>query len=142
MNRITYMELAGKQYPLSFSLAASKAIAAKYGDITKIGEVLSFEKFGEKEVDTIIDIITILISQGAAYKNMFEADLPCHEKSDIRDGRYYAPSREEIESAIGFGDLTEVLSKITECLTDSTKTEIEAEMKTKNTEAPKEALYT
>lgn len=137
MNRISYIELAGKKYPLSFSLAASKAISAKYGDITKIEEILSFEKMGEEEIDKLLDILTILAAQGAAYKNMFEKDLPPHDGADIRDGKYHRPTREEIEVALGFGGLTDALNSITECLTLSNETEIEAEATGKNAEAPK-----
>lgn len=138
MNRISYIELARKKYPLSFSLAASKAISAKYGDITKIGEILSFEKMGEEEIDKLLDILTILAAQGAAYKNMFEKDLPPHEDADIRDGKYHSPTREEIEVALGFGGLTDALNSVTECLKLSNETEIEAEAKGKNERAPKD----
>lgn len=138
MNRITYMEIAGKSYPLSFSLAASKAVSAKYGDISKLGEIMSFQRLGEKEIETLTDIIAITMKQGAAYKNIFEKDLPPHENADIREGRHYALSREEIEIALGFGDIGEIANKIRECISGSSETELEVETASKNEKAPKE----
>lgn len=136
MSRCTFIELAGKKYPLIFSLAASKAISAKYGGIAKIGEMLNTGNLGVKEIETISFVITVLISQGCAYKNMFEADLP-PEPGARHDGeKYISLSQEEVEICIGISEAGMIIEKITECINKSSETEIEAE--TKNTKAPKE----
>lgn len=137
MSRITYIELAGKKYPLIFSLAASKAISAKFGGIDKIGELLSSGNLGAKEIETISFIITVLIKQGCAYKNMFEADLP-PEPGARHDGeKYISLSQEEVETCISLNEAGKIVEKITECIRGSSQTEIEAETETKNMEAPK-----
>ncbi len=35
---ISYLEIAGKRYPMSFSLGAQKAIVARYGGMECLGE--------------------------------------------------------------------------------------------------------
>ena len=36
MSRITFVTIAGKNYPMSFSLGASKKIIEKYGGVEKM----------------------------------------------------------------------------------------------------------
>lgn len=135
MSRITYIELAGKKYPLIFSLAASKAISAKFGGIDKIGELLSSGNIGDREIEAISFLVTVLIKQGCAYKNMFEADLP-PEPGARHDGeKYISLSQEEVETCISLNEAGIIVEKITECIRGSSQTEIETE--TKNMEAPK-----
>lgn len=135
MSRITYIELAGKKYPLIFSLAASKAISAKFGGIDKIGELLSSGNLGVKEIEAISFVITVLIKQGCAYKNMFEADLPPEQGARHDGEKYISLSQEEAETCISLNEAGIIVEKITECIRGSSQTEIETE--TKNTEAPK-----
>lgn len=136
MSRITYIELAGKKYPLIFSLAASKAISAKFGGIDKIGELLSGGNIGAREIEAISFLVTVLIKQGCAYKNMFEADLP-PEPGARHDGeKYISLSQEEVETCITLSEAGIIVEKITECINGSSQTEIETE--TKNMKAPKE----
>ena len=136
MSRITYIELAGKKYPLIFSLAASKAISAKFGGIDKIGELLSSGNIGDREIEAISFLVTVLIKQGCAYKNMFEADLP-PEPGARHDGeKYISLSQEEVETCIALNEAGIIVEKITECINGSSQTEIETEIK--NMKAPKE----
>lgn len=44
MNRITYVEIAGKKYPLSFSLSALKEISNRFGGIEEMYAFLTDEK--------------------------------------------------------------------------------------------------
>lgn len=136
MSRITYIELAGKKYPLIFSLAASKAVSAKFGGIDKIGELLNSGNIGTREIEAISFLVTVLIKQGCAYKNMFEADLP-PEPGARHDGeKYISLSQEEVETCITLNEAGIIIEKITECVNGSSQTEIETE--TKNMKAPKE----
>lgn len=132
MKRMTFIELAGKKYPLIFSLGASKALSAKFGDISRIGEMLGSGKMGVEEIDSITYIVTVLIKQGVAYKNMFEADLPVEEGVRYENGKYIALSQEEVEVAVALYDIDEIVNKITECVAGSSTTEIEAETESKN----------
>ena len=38
MSRITEIEIAGRKYPLNFSVRAAKEVANRYGDISSVGE--------------------------------------------------------------------------------------------------------
>ena len=54
MNRLTYINVAGKNYPMSFSLQAMKMLAKKSGSV---GNAIS--KITDKELDAdTIDMIT------------------------------------------------------------------------------------
>lgn len=134
---VSYLKLAGKNYPLSFSLGASKRIAQKYGSINKIEEKLTFEELTEETIDVITDLVELLINQGCAYKNVFEKNLPAEKDAPIVDGKYIPLSREEIEIVIGFDDFDNIIEAIMRCVNSSAKTEIEVETG-KNSEAPEE----
>ena len=87
MNRITYIKIAGKSYPMSFSLGASKKIVEKYGSAEKMKSSLAKAKDAEK-IDIVIDMMDLLISQGCAYKNYFEKDIPAPEDAPIVEGKW------------------------------------------------------
>ena len=53
MERITYIKIAGKQYPLNFSTRAAKKVAEKYGDITELGAMFQQDKV----VDILVQIL-------------------------------------------------------------------------------------
>ena len=45
MGKINYIEIAGKEYPMSFSMMAAKKIAEKYGSLEKaLNEVKQQQK--------------------------------------------------------------------------------------------------
>lgn len=129
MARIGTMVIAGKQYPMSLSLGASKRIAQKYGDIQVICNTIKTDNLlDDKTLDILIDIAEILIAQGCAYKNMFEKDLPWEPDAPVdADGRYIPLSKEEIEVGIALSDMREFSSAIFYCLGVSQKKEIELE---------------
>lgn len=123
------MKIAGKRYPMSLSLGASKRIAEKYGDVQAICGVIGENNLlDEKTLNILIDIAEILIAQGCAYKNMFEKDLPQDPDAPIdADGRYIPLSKEEIEVGISISDMPEFSSAIFFCMGISKKREIELE---------------
>ena len=141
MNRLSYMEIAGKNYPLSFSLGACKAIAKKFGSIEKMGEVLQdVSGIDESTIDDILYILSVLITQGCAYKNVFEKDFPAEENAPVEDGMYIPLSPEELEVAVGLMDTSEIIAAISGCMNKSQKTEIDAAPveKRKNVIVPRE----
>lgn len=141
MNRLTYMEIAGKNYPLSFSLGACKAIAKKFGSIEKMGEALEdIEGINEGTIDDITYILSVLIAQGCAYKNIFEKDFPIEENAPVEDGKYIPLSPEELEIGVGLMGTSEIIAAISGCMNKSKETEIEAKPveKRKNVIVPKE----
>lgn len=129
MAKIGYMNIAGKQYPLSLSLGASRRIAEKYGGIQKISSLArGSDGLDNETVEMLIDVAEILIAQGCAYKNMFEKDLPPEPDAPVDpDGRYVPLTKEEIEVGISLCDLSEFTSALFLCLGKSQEREIETE---------------
>ena len=135
MNRVTYINIAGKNYPLIFSLAAAKALTERFGDLSKMDEVLKFEKIDFETLDAATWALTVLIKQGVAYMNEFHSNVPVPENAAHENGVYIDIEQEELEKHIGFKS-TIYIDAIYDALIASQQTEIETD--SKNAEAPKE----
>lgn len=127
MNRIVYIEIVGKEYPMSFSLMAARKIAEKNGNVEKMLEsVRNDGGTTPTVVDSLVDILELLISQGCAYKNYFEKDVPVKENDPVIDGKWTPLPREALEIAVSISELDRIADKIAECIKGSQKKEIEA----------------
>lgn len=126
MGKITYMEIAGKNYPMSFSLMAATKIAEKHGSLEKALSEVGGEAT-PKNIETLVDIIELLISQGCAFKNYFERDVPAPGNAPIIDGKWEPLPREALNIAITIADLDELTDKIYECIGQGKKKEVEAQ---------------
>lgn len=119
MNRITEIEIAGRKYPLNFSIRAAKEVAKKYGDISNVGDA-----FTDKPMDEMMDeatwILTLLIDQGAAYKRVVNGE-------DIK-----APTQEELEVIMGVADFANIKDTLMGAMMAGMKREIEVEPNPKN----------
>ena len=124
MSRITFVKIAGKSYPMSFSLGASKKIIGKYGSAEKMKTVL------EKSKDT--DKIDLVTAQGCAYMNYFEKDMPKPDDAPVVDGKWSPLPKEAVEIAVGISDVDELVKKITECIDGGSKKEVETRTEGKN----------
>lgn len=131
MSRITYVTIAGKNYPMSFSLGASKKIIEKYGGAEKMKTALEKAKDAQK-IDMITELLELLIAQGCAYKNYFEKDIPAPDNSPVVDGKWAPLPREALEIAVGVYDVKELSDKILECVGNGSKKEIELKTEGKN----------
>lgn len=125
MSKITYIEIAGKNYPMSFSLGATKRLIAKYGSVEKMKAKISKQGKEEEKLDAIIEILELLISQGCAYKNFFEKDLPVTEKDPIIDGKWTPLTAEMIEIAVDVFGAEELVEAIKECIEGGSKKDVE-----------------
>lgn len=134
MNRITYVKIAGKSYPMSFSIGASKKIVGKYNSAEKMKSSLEKAKDADK-IDMVIDMLELLIHQGCAYKNYFEKDLPVPEDAPVLDGKWTPLPKEALEIAVGVCDIDDMAEKITECIGTGSKKEVEAKQIEKNAQA-------
>lgn len=123
---ISYINIAGKNYPLSFSLMAQKLFIREYGDLGKL-EKLESGELGEETIDILTSLVEILISQGCAYKNYFEKDVPTKETDPVENGKWIPLERDAIEIGIGYSDFVDVINAVFEAINSSRKTEIEAE---------------
>ena len=134
MNRITYVKIAGKSYPMSFSLGASKKIIEKYGSAQKMQTAMKKSDDVEK-LSIVTDMLALLIAQGCAYKNYFEKDIPAPDDAPIIDGKWTPLPAEVIEIALGVMDVAEVTQKIEECISVGSKKEVEGRPEGKNVSA-------
>ena len=132
MDRCTYVNIAGKNYPMSFSLGAAKRIISKFGSVEKL--MKSLEKKGDdfQKIDIAVDLLETLISQGCAYKNYFEKDLPFPLDAPIEDGKWIPIPKEAIEIMIEIYDLEEIMKKIMECIKNGSKKKVELQPDKKN----------
>lgn len=126
MERCTYIEIAGRSYPMTFSLGATKRIVAKYGSTEKMKKALNAKGEEDKKLDLVTEMLELLISQGCAYKNYFEKDLPVPENAPIINGKWEPVPKEIIEIAIGITDVDEIVEKISECINTGNKKEVES----------------
>lgn len=137
MGRITYVTIAGKNYPMSFSLGASKKIIGKFGNAEKMKAQLE-KSTNEEQIDLVTDILELLIAQGCAYKNYFEKDFPAPENAPIINGKWEPLPREAIEIAVGISEVEDMVNKITACIDGSSKKEVETRTDGKNAKSGQE----
>lgn len=128
---ITYIEIGGKKYPMSYSVMAQKQIIKKYGSLNKMQEIMQ-DTENQKSVDAMIDMVEILVSQGCAYMNYFEKDAPVPDGAPVVDGKWIPIQREGLE--IGLRYTKGVMLDIAACISGSSKQEIEAEVKEQKNE--------
>lgn len=122
---ITTITMAGKEYPMSFSLMAAKKMAEKYGEMGKALEDFSkTDLFSKNGVEMMVDMLELLISQGCAYKNYFEKDVPVPENAPVIDGKWVPLPREGIEIALSIADCEMIAQKIEECMGAGKKKEV------------------
>ena len=131
MDRTTYIEIAGKQYPMRFSVGASIAITKKFGTMQKMADNLKSEDGVDeaKTFETIIWMTETLIRQGCAYKNLFESDLPIPEGAPVENGKYMPITAEKLEIGIDVADLGEITKKIFATIGSGERKEIQTQEK-------------
>lgn len=135
---ITGIMIGGKEYPMSFSVGAQKAIIKEFGGLENLMNIL-MDQQDEKSADAMIKSVAILTAQGCAYKNYFEKDLPVPQNAPVVEGKWVPPTEEEIEVGLSFGKDT--MLDIAACIGGGSKQQIEAEIKNdkeKNQEATQE----
>lgn len=122
---MTTVTLAGKEYPMSFSLMAAKKIAKEHESIQKFFDGIDTEDVTENAIEKIIYVIDILINQGCAYKNYFEKDVPPPKDAPVIDGKWTPMPSEVLGLAITFENIGELYDKISECMGKDTKRKVE-----------------
>ncbi len=137
MSKITYVKIAGRSYPMSFSLGASKKIIEKFGSAERMKKGLG-EGEETKKIDMVIDLLALLTAQGCAYKNYFEKDMSAPEDAPIVDGKWEPLSKEILEIAVGVEDVENLISKIEECIGVGSKKDIELRTEGKNAKGGQE----
>lgn len=131
MDRTTYIDIGGKKYPMRFSMGASIQIGKKFGTFEEMQKNM-LDATLDKQIETILWICELLIKQGCAYKNLFEADTPIPDDAPVEDGKYIPPTQEAMEIGL---DIRETKNKIFACMGVGSKREVETEDKKKNAKA-------
>ena len=129
MDRTVYIDIAGKEYPMRFSLGASMAIANKFGSLKKMQEELTNSENEAKALETMSYILSALIKQGCAYKNLFEQDIPARPNANIKDGKYIALEQEAVEAGLEMWEMEEATKKIFEVIAKGNEREVNAKVK-------------
>lgn len=137
MGRIVYIDIAGKSYPMSFSLGASKKIIGKYGSAEKMKAAMEKAKDVDK-IEVVTEMIELLTAQGCAYMNYFEKDMPKPDNAPVVDGKWTPLPREVVEIAVGISEVEELVEKITECIDGGSRKEVETRTEGKNAESGQE----
>jgi hypothetical protein len=121
MNRIGEIEIAGSTYPLNFSTKAAKEIAQRYDGLENIEDAFS-GKAVDAMMDEIVWLLSLLISQGVAYKRIVDGE---EVKSITAD---------ELEVVLGVADMSGLKDKIMGAMLTGMKREVEVEIDPKNAE--------
>ena len=84
----------------------------------------------------ITEVLEMLITQGCAYKNYFEKDLPTKEDDPVIDGKWTPLPKEVLEIGLQLRDMDAVAKAIEECVDIGQEKEVTAiEDDSKNMEA-------
>ena len=136
MDRLTYINVAGKNYPMSFSLQAMKILAKKSGSVGNAISKITDKELDADTIDMITEVLEMLITQGCAYKNYFEKDLPTKEDDPVIDGKWTPLPKEVLEIGLQLRDMDAVAKAIEECVDIGQEKEVTAiEDDSKNMEA-------
>lgn len=131
MCKTVYIEVAGKEYPMRFSIAAAKAISEKFGSLDNLSEALSGA--GEAEtLDNVLWVVALLIQQGCAYKNLFEKDQPVPENAPVEKGKYVALDKEQLEVGLDILSLRDLQGKIYQTVGTGQQQTVETQTDEKN----------
>lgn len=120
MKRINQIEIAGVNYPMNFSVKATKDICGKFGSVDGIFEKLSKMPEAEQLTESVW-MVWLLIDQGVKY-------LKLQGGEDI-----IAPSQDDLEIILSLTDLHPLYQKIAETMYGAVVTEVQAEEIKKNT---------
>lgn len=126
MGKLTMIEIAGKEYPMSYSLMAMKLISRKFGSAEKVMELIGGNDEEGRGADAIGEVLEILISQGCAYKNYFEKDVPAPPNAPIIDGKWTPLPLEAIMIGAPLAGFSYLIGKIVACITGDKEKEVES----------------
>ena len=119
MNRITSITIAGKQYPLNFSIRAAKKTVERYGDLSEVSKALIGLNEKYNPVDETVWMLGIMLEEGARYARLTDG-------ADITP-----PGGEDLETLVGYYDV-ELREKLMTAMFGGMETEIETEQDPKN----------
>lgn len=121
--RSAHITVGGEDYELLLTTRATKEIAARYGGLENLGDMLMKTENFEMAIDEIVWLICILANQSILIYN-----LKNEKKKELL-------TEDVLELLTSPFDLAEYKTALTEALYKGTKRNIESEQDSKNTEA-------
>lgn len=118
MKRLVEFSLAGKSYPLNFSVKAARWADEELGGLEKLGEIM--EGGVGKGLSAVCALLYQMMEQGAAYCKLTQG-----VETEI-------PAREELEILIGMQDMGEVQEAVMAAAGLGAKPTVEVEPDPKN----------
>ena len=125
MNRISYIDIAGKKCPMNFSLGAVEEIGQRYGGLEEMQAAFSdFDKKPMHEaLGDLLWLLSVLLKYGAKYAELTENG----------DGKAY--SAEDLAVLFGVEDAGTLSQALTAAMNLGATTTLEVEDEPKNGEA-------
>lgn len=121
MNRIGEIEIAGKLYPLNFSMCVAQAMAERYGCVEDVWNYIGKKSYQEM-MKEFIWILSLLIEQGCKYRQLM-------------DGESIEPlSFEKLEICMSVSEILRCRDVIMQTMVDAMSTEVEVEQIKKKAE--------
>lgn len=114
MNRIKEIEIAGKKYPLNFSLKATEMVAKRYGGLEGMDDALTDKPLDEM-MEEVSWILAVLLEQGAAYKKVID-------KEEIE-----VFTQDELKIVLGISDFNGIKMTLFGAMTAGMEREVEVE---------------
>lgn len=111
-----------KEYPMALTTRAIKKIGEKFGGLENLGETLYQEKAIDKQLDVLLELVTLLVNEAAARHNLFETT----------EDKWPTITAEFIEVATTPTELSGFAEAIRQTLQEGMKRTIESETDTKN----------
>lgn len=109
------IRIGNKEYELLLSTEATKKIAERYGNLSKLGEKMLEGKSFEESVDDIVWLVTLMANQAIKRKNLLEgtkeALLTEEDVAVLTTPGDFAEFTKEIQEALLKGTKRAVLSE-------------------------------
>lgn len=128
--KLSYLELEGKKYPLTFSLKTTQLITDKYKDMTTFSKVLNDPKVGmSKKIDIVADVLESMMRSGCQFCNAFSYSP--YPNAPFHDGKFISLSAEQIKLCIPpeEQDIKNVINAINSCISTSNVKELGTQTK-------------
>lgn len=141
MERITYTEIVGKQYPLNFSVRAADEVINRYGGISGINEALDIQPATEQKEETekdqdiqalekrtakarkeVVWLLSLLMREGAAYCRILKGE------------EYKALSEDELYTVLTMVEAMQKRIDVLNAINAGLTATVEVEPETKNAE--------
>lgn len=114
--RIEFLEIGGRKYPLSFSLATAERITSKYKNVEQLMRILQDKNVSDfNKLHIVCEVLSAMMYSGAEYYNALK--MQPFEGAHIEDGKfkYLSPSQLSFVLDMNEDVIKEVTEKVKRC---------------------------